>query len=80
MSFYFIIVFHFNVFPVFPPSKAQFLGDASDDFAIIGGAGNSLKSKTTAKVKNKQSSIATVRDLLRTFAIFPAALLSRYTV
>ncbi len=37
-----------------------------------------LKSKTTEKLKEKQSSIAMVRDLLPTFAIFLAHLLSHY--
>ncbi len=34
--------------------------------------------KTTTKLKGKQTSIAVVRDLLRTFATFPAPMLSHY--
>jgi hypothetical protein len=34
--------------------------------------------QTTAKLKGKQSSIATVRDLLRTFSTFSAPLCSYY--
>jgi hypothetical protein len=37
-----------------------------------------IKSKTTSTLKVKQSSIATVRDILKTFATFPAPLLPHY--
>jgi hypothetical protein len=40
--------------------------------------GNRLKTKTTAKLKGKQTLIATVRNLLQTFATFPTHLLSQY--
>jgi hypothetical protein len=47
--------------------------------AVLGGNGNALKKlKMTTKIKDKQTSIATVRDLLRTFATFAAPLLSYY--
>jgi hypothetical protein len=46
--------------------------------ALLGGNGNTLKFKMTAKLKDIQTSIATVQDLLRTFATFPAPLLSHY--
>jgi hypothetical protein len=48
------------------------------DFALLGGTGNRLKSKTKPKLKEKQTSIAIVRDPLPTFAIFLAPLLSHY--
>jgi hypothetical protein len=48
------------------------------DFALLGKTRNILKSKTTAKLKEKKTSIASVRDPLRTFAIFSAPLLSYY--
>jgi hypothetical protein len=35
----------------------------SKDCALLGGNGNTLKIKTTAKLSSKQTSIATVRDL-----------------
>jgi hypothetical protein len=38
--------------------------------ALLGGNGNTLKLEMTTKLKDKQTSIATVRDLLRTFATF----------
>ncbi len=40
--------------------------------------GNTLKLKIIAKLKDIQTLIATVRDLLRTFATFPAPILSHY--
>ncbi len=43
---------------------------------LLGGNGNTLKLEMKTKLKDKQTSIATVRDLLRTFATFPAPLLS----
>ncbi len=48
------------------------------DFALLGGTRNRLKSKMTSKLKEKQTSIAMVRDPLPTFAIFSAPLLSQY--
>jgi hypothetical protein len=41
------------------------------NYALLGETGNRFKSKVTAKLKNKQTSIAMVQDLLGTFAIFP---------
>jgi hypothetical protein len=46
--------------------------------ALLDGNRNRLNSKTTAKFKDKQTSIAMVQDLLRTFATFPTPFLSRY--
>jgi hypothetical protein len=48
----------------------------SIDFALLAGTENRLKSKTTAKLKEKQTSTTMVRDPLRTFAVFLAPLLS----
>jgi hypothetical protein len=53
-----------------------FMGTSPKDCALLGGNGNTLKLEMTTKFKDKQTSIATVRDLLRTFATFPATLLS----
>jgi hypothetical protein len=53
-----------------------FMRTSPKDCALLGGNGNTLKLEMTTKIKDKQTSIATVRDLLRTFAIFPAPLLS----
>jgi hypothetical protein len=50
------------------------LGTSPKDCALLGGNGNTLKLEMTTKLKDKQTSIATVRDLLRTFATFPAPL------
>jgi hypothetical protein len=47
-----------------------FVSPSPIGFALLGGTGNRLKSKTTANLKEKKTSIATVRDPLRTFAIF----------
>jgi hypothetical protein len=49
---------------------------AYEGWALLGGTGNRLKPKTTAKLNNKQTSITTVQDLPLTFATFPAPLLS----
>ncbi len=46
--------------------------------ALLGGNGNTLKLEMTTKLKDKHNSIATVRDLLRTFATFLAPLLCHY--
>jgi hypothetical protein len=53
-----------------------FIGTLPKNCALLGGNGNTLKLKTATKVKIKLKSIATVRDLLRTFATFPAPLFS----
>jgi hypothetical protein len=49
-----------------------FMGTSPIDFGLLGGNGNTLKLEMTTKLKDKQTLIATVRDLLRTFATFPA--------
>jgi hypothetical protein len=49
-----------------------FMGTSPISFGLIGGNGNTLKLEMTTKLKDKQTSIATVRDLLRTFATFSA--------
>jgi hypothetical protein len=48
------------------------------DFALLGRKRKHMKSKTTAKLKGKQTSIAAVRDQFLSFATFPTTLLSRY--
>jgi hypothetical protein len=53
-----------------------FMGTSPINFGLLGGNGNTLKLEMTTKLKDKQTSIATVRDLLRTFATFPAPLFS----
>ncbi len=53
-----------------------FMGTSPKDCALLSGNGNTLKLETTSKLKDTQTVIATVRDLLRTFATFPAPLLS----
>jgi hypothetical protein len=53
-----------------------FMGTSPVNFGLLGGNGNTLKLEMTTKLKDKQTSIATVRDLLRTFATFPAPLSS----
>ncbi len=50
----------------------------SIDFALLGRKRKYLKSKTTAKLAEKRTSIAAVRDILWTFGTFPTPLLSRY--
>jgi hypothetical protein len=52
------------------------MGTLPINFGLLGGNGNILKLEMTTKLKDKQTLIATVRDLLRTFATFPAPLLS----
>ncbi len=47
-------------------------------FALLGRKRKYIKSKTTAKLTEKRTSIATVRDILWTFGTFPTPLLSRY--
>ncbi len=46
-------------------------------FALLGRKRKYIKSKTTAKLKEKRTSIAAVRDILRMFDTFPNPLLSR---
>jgi len=48
------------------------------DFALLAGTENRLKSKTTAKLKEKQTSTTMVRDPLRTFVVVLAPLFSHY--
>ncbi len=48
------------------------------DFASLGRKRKYIKSKTTGKLREKRTSIATVRDILWTFGTFPTFLLSRY--
>jgi hypothetical protein len=48
------------------------------DFALLGRKRNYIKSKTTAKLKLKRTSVAAVRDHYPTIAIFPDPLSSRY--
>jgi hypothetical protein len=47
-------------------------------FALLGRKRKYIKSKTTAKFKEKRTSIAAVRDIFRMFETFPNPLLSRY--
>jgi hypothetical protein len=49
-----------------------FMGTSPINFGLLGGNGNTLKLEITTKLKDKQTSTATVRDLLQTFATFPA--------
>jgi hypothetical protein len=49
-----------------------FMGTSPINFGLLGGNGNTLKFEMITKLKDKQTSIATVRDLLQTFATFPA--------
>ncbi len=53
-----------------------FMGTSPINFGLLGGNGNTVKLEMTTKLKDKQTSLATVRDLLRTFATFPAPLFS----
>ncbi len=48
------------------------------DFALLGRKWKYIKSKTTAKLKGKRTSIAAVRDQFLSFSTFPTPLLSRY--
>ncbi len=47
-------------------------------FALLGRKRKCVKSKTTAKLREKRTSSATVRDILWTFGTFLTSLLSRY--
>jgi hypothetical protein len=53
-----------------------FMGTSPINFGLLGGNGNTLKLGMITKLKDKQTSITTVRDLLRTFATFPVPLFS----
>jgi hypothetical protein len=46
--------------------------------AVLGGNGNTLKLKTTAKLSSKKTSIATVRDLYQMYATFLTPLGTQY--
>jgi hypothetical protein len=54
------------------------MGTLPKDCVILGGNGNILKIKTTAKLNSKQTSIATVRDIYRMYATFLTPLGSHY--
>jgi hypothetical protein len=41
-----------------------FMGTSPINFGLLGANGNTLKSKTTAKLREKRTSIAAVRDIL----------------
>jgi hypothetical protein len=47
-------------------------------FALLGRKRKYIKSKMTAKLTEKRTSIAAVRDILGMFGTFPTPLLSRY--
>jgi hypothetical protein len=47
-------------------------------FALLGRKWKYIKSKTTAKLTEKRTSLAAVRDILWTFGTFPTHLLSHY--
>ena len=47
-------------------------------FALLGRKRKYVKSKKTAKLKGKQTSIAAVRGHFLSFATFPTPILSRY--
>ncbi len=55
-----------------------FMRTSPINFDLLGGNGNTLKSKTTAKLREKRISLAAVRDILWTFGTFLTSLLSRY--
>ncbi len=40
-----------------------FMGTSPINIGLLGGNGNTLKSKTTAKLREKRTSIAAVRDI-----------------
>ena len=52
------------------------MGTSPINFGLLGGNGNTLKLEMTTKIKDKQISLVKVRDLLQTFATFPAPILS----
>jgi hypothetical protein len=54
------------------------MGASPKDCAVLGGNGNTLKIKRTAKINSKQTSIPTVRDLYRMYAPFLTPLGSHY--
>ncbi len=55
-----------------------FMGTSPKKYGLLGGNGNTLKLKTTAKLKDKRTSIATVRGLYRKYATFPTPLGTHY--
>ncbi len=55
-----------------------FMGTLPKDFALLGGHGNMLKIKTTAKLNSKQTSIARVRDIFWMYATVLIPLGSHY--
>jgi hypothetical protein len=55
-----------------------FMGTSPKDYALLGGNGNTLKLKTTAKISSKQTSIATALDIHRMYATFLTPLGSHY--
>jgi hypothetical protein len=54
------------------------MGTWPKNCGLLGGNGNTLKLKTTAKLKDKRTSIAAVRGLYRMYATFPTPLGSHY--
>jgi hypothetical protein len=54
------------------------MGTSPKNCGLLGGNGNTFKLKTTAKLKDKRTSIATVRGLYRMYATFPTSLGSHY--
>jgi hypothetical protein len=54
------------------------MGTLPKDCALLGGNGNILKIKTTAKLNSKQTSIAAVRNIFRMYATFLTPLGSHY--
>jgi hypothetical protein len=56
------------------------MGASPKNCGLLGGNGNTLKLKTTAKLKDKRTSIATVRGLDRMYATFstPLVLITDY--
>jgi hypothetical protein len=49
-----------------------FMETSPKDCALLSGNGNTLKLEMTTKFKDKQTSIATIRDILHMFATFLA--------
>jgi hypothetical protein len=54
------------------------MGTSPKNCGVLGGNENTLKLKTTAKLKDKRTSIATVRGLYRMYATSPNPLVSHY--
>ncbi len=55
-----------------------FVGTLPIVFALLGRKRKCIKTKTTEKLTEKRTSIASVRDILWTFGTFPTPLLSRH--